>query len=149
MPSGGNTRVHDVAADCAEVGDEAGRRRPAEAVVVGDHRGRVPAGLVVQAVAEPGVPLGAVAVEAEVVRRLHLQRRLLRAGDAVDERHLGVVLGVVGDGDASSPDSGPMTISASVLLDERADLLDDPVRACRRHSRRRRPRSVGRRRWRR
>ena len=89
----------DVAADGAEVGDEAGRRRPAEAVVVGDHRHRAPAGLVVQAVAEPGVPLRAVAVEAEVVLRLHLQRRLLRTGDAVDERHLGMVLGVVGDGD--------------------------------------------------
>ena len=127
MPSGGNTWVHDVAADGAEVGDEARRRRPAEAVVVGDHRGGVPSGVVVQGVAESGVPLRTVTVEPEEVRRLHLQRRVLRAGDPVDERDLGMILGVVGDGDALVARERPDDDVGSVLLDELADLLDGAV----------------------
>ena len=70
----------------------------------------------------------AVAVEAEVVLRLHLQRRLLRAGDAVDERHVGMVLGVVGDGDRLVARQRADDDLGVVLLDERADLLDDAVR---------------------
>ena len=89
----------DLAARGAELRDEAGRRRPAEAVVVGDDRGLPPPELVVGEVAEAGVPLRAVAVEAEEVRRLHLERRVLRARGAVDERLVRVLLGVVGDRD--------------------------------------------------
>ena len=49
------------------------------------------------------------------------------AGDAVDERHLGVVLGVVGDGDALVAGQRADDDLGAVLLDERADLLDDAV----------------------
>ena len=83
--------------------------------------------VVVQEVAQSGVPLGAVAVEPEEVRSLHLQGGLLRAGDAVDERHLGVVLGVVGDGDAFVARERADHDLGAVLLDELADLLDDAV----------------------
>ena len=55
--------------------------------------------LVVGDVAQAGVPLRAVPVEAEEVRRLHLERRVLRARGAVDERLVRVLLGVVGHGD--------------------------------------------------
>src|SRR3954452_14797059 len=91
--------LRDVAADAAELGDEARRRRPREAVVVRDDRGRLPLQLVVREVAETGVPLRTVTVEAEEVRRLHLQRRVLRARRPVDERLRRMLLGVVRDGD--------------------------------------------------
>src|SRR5688572_12402628 len=62
----------DPAADSAEVGDDAGRRRPGEAVVVPDERGRAPAELLVDDLTEARVPLGAVAVVAEQVLRRDL-----------------------------------------------------------------------------
>ncbi len=83
--------------------------------------------VVVQDVAQTGVPLCTVAVEAEEVRSLHLQGRLLRAGDAVDEGHLGMVLGIVGDRDAFVARERPDNDVGAVLLDDLADLLDDPV----------------------
>ena len=52
---------------------------------------------------------------------------VLCAGDAVDERHLGVILGVVGDGDALVAGQRPDDDVGAVLLDERPDLLDRPV----------------------
>ena len=101
----------------------------------------LPAELVVRVVAEAGRPLRAVRVEAEEVRRLHLQRRVLRAGDAVDERLVRVLLRVVGDRDA-------------LVAGERADRgrrrppapsgaasPRSPCRRCRRRSRSRRSRS--------
>ena len=48
-------------------------------------------------------------------------------GDAVDERHFRVVLGVVGDGDALVTGERADHDLGAVLLDERADLLDDAV----------------------
>ena len=90
----------DLAADRAELGDEAGQRRVRERVVVTDDRRRLPAEVVVGVVAQTGRPLRAVRVKAEEVRRLHLQRRVLRAGDAVDERLVRVLLRVVRDRDA-------------------------------------------------
>ncbi len=99
----------------------------AEAVVVGYDRDGVPAGLVVEDVAEPGVPDGALAVEAEVVLRLHLEGGLLRPGDAGQGRQLRVVAGVLRDRDAliarqrSDDDLGP------VLFDQLADLTQDRV----------------------
>src|SRR6185369_1523267 len=68
--------LRDVAAYRAELCDEAGGRRPGEAVVVGDHCGRLPTQLVVGEIAETGVPHRAVAVEAEEVRRPHLEGRV-------------------------------------------------------------------------
>src|SRR4051794_33600806 len=84
--------LRDVAADAAELGDEARRRRPREAVVVRDDRGRLPLQLVVREVAETGVPLRTVTVEAEEVRRLDLQRRVLCARRPVDKRLRGMLL---------------------------------------------------------
>src|SRR6185295_14756309 len=119
----------DLAAGRAELRDEARRRGPAEAVVVGDDRGLAPAELVVGHVAEARVPLRAVAVEAEEVRRLHLERRVLRARGAVDERLVRVLLGVVGHrdrlvaGERADHDVGVQ------LLHQAAGLLDRQVRA--------------------
>src|SRR3954471_21634115 len=89
----------DLTAGRAELRDEAGRRRPGEAVVVGDDRGLLPPERVVGDVTKASVPLGAVPVEAEEVRRLHLERRVLRARGAIDEGLVGMLLGVVGHGD--------------------------------------------------
>src|SRR4029077_18444890 len=66
---------------------------------VRDDRRRLPAELVVRKVAEAGVPLRAVAVEAEEVRSADLQGRVLRAGRTVDKRLRRVLLRVVGDRD--------------------------------------------------
>ena len=93
-------RVHplrDLAAHRAEVGDEAGRGRPAEAVVVHDDRGLAPTELLVRDLTGAGIPLSAVAVIAEHVLRSDLQRRILRAGGADDERLRRVRLRVVRD----------------------------------------------------
>ena len=117
----------DVPAGGAEVGDETRRRRPAEAVVVGDHGDGVPSGVVVHGVAETGVPLGAVTVVPEEVRRLHVQRGVLGTGDAVDEGDVRMIERIVGDGDSfvsrerADHDVGP------VLLDEGADLLHGAI----------------------
>ena len=90
----------DLAADGAELRHEAGERGVRERVVVADDGGGLPVQLVVGVVAETGRPLRAVRMEAEEVRRLHLERRVLRARDAVDERLVRMLLGVVGDRDA-------------------------------------------------
>ena len=118
---------YDVAADRAELGDEARGGGPAEAVVVGDHGRGVPAGLVVEDVPETGVPLGAVAVEPEEVRRLDDHGGLLGTGDAVEERHVGMILGVVRDGDALVARERPDHHVGAVLLDDLANLLNDAV----------------------
>ena len=120
--------LRDLAARRAELRDEAGRRRPAEAVVVGHDRGRLPAELVERDVAETGVPLRAVTVEAEEVRRLHLERRVLRARGAVDERLVRVLLGVVGDRDRLVAGQRADHDVGIQLLHEPARLLDGRVR---------------------
>ena len=91
--------LRHLAADAAELGNEPGRRRPREAVVVRDDRSRPPTELVVGEVAQAGVPHRAVAVEAEEVRRPHLQRRVLRTRRAVDEGLVLVLFRVVRDRD--------------------------------------------------
>ena len=116
--------LRDLAARRAEVGDEAGRRRPAEAVVVGDHSGLAPVQLVVGDVAQAGVPLRAVSVEPEEVRRLDLQRRVLRARGAVDERLGGMLLGVVGHRDGLVTGERADHDVGAVLLHQLAGLLD-------------------------
>ena len=87
--------LRDLPADRAEVGDDPGAGRPAEAVVVHDDRGPTPAQLLVEDLAEAGVPLGPVAVVAEHVLRCDLQGRILRARRPDDERLRRVRLGVV------------------------------------------------------
>ena len=84
----------------AEVRDKPCRRRPAERVVVHDHHRVPPAELAVGEIARARVPLRAITVEAEEVRRAHLERGVLRPGRAVDERLLRLGLRVVRDGDA-------------------------------------------------
>ena len=118
----------DLATDGAEVRDEPGGRGVAEAVVVGDDRDGPPALLVVLDVAETGVPDRPVAVEPEEVRRLYLQRRFLRAGDAGEHRQVGVGLGVLGDGDALVSREWPDDDVGAELLDEPPHLLEDAVR---------------------
>src|SRR3954449_1146725 len=118
----------DLTAGRAELGDEARRRRPGEAVVVRDDRGLLPPQLVVRDVTQPGVPLGAVPVEAEEVRRLHLERRVLRARGAVDERLVRVLLGVVGDRDRLVARQRADHHVGVELLHEPPHLLDGGVR---------------------
>ncbi len=89
--------LRDLPADRAEVRDDPGARRPAEAVVVHDDRGLTPAQLLVEDLAEAGVPLGTVAVVAEHVLHRELQGRILRARRSDDERLRQVRLGVVRD----------------------------------------------------
>ena len=99
----GRRRPHalrDLAADPAEVGDDAGCRSPREAVVVTDQRGRSPAELLVDDLPETGVPLRAVTVVAEDVLRCDLHRRILRPGGADDHGLLRVGLRPVGDRDS-------------------------------------------------
>ena len=114
----------DLAADRAELGHEAGQRRVRERVVVTDDRGGLPAEVVVGVVAETGRPLRAVRVEPEEVRRLHLQRRVLRAGDAVDERLVRVLLRVVRDRDALVAGERADHDVGVLLLHQAARLLD-------------------------
>src|SRR3954447_2633998 len=121
--------LRDLAARGAELGDEPGRRGPAEAVVVGHDRRLAPAELVVGQVAEARVPLRAVAVEAEEVRRLHLQRRVLRAGRAVDERLVRMLLGVVGHRDRLVARQRPDHDVGVELLHQPPGLLDRRVGA--------------------
>ena len=121
--------LDDLAARGAELGDEARRRRPAEAVVVGDHRRRPPPELVVGDVAQAGVPLRAVPVEAEEVRGPHLERRVLRARGAVDERLGRVLLGVVGHGDRLVAGERADHDVGTELLHEPPGLLDRRVGA--------------------
>ena len=117
----------DIAAHRAEFRDEPCGRRPREAVVVRHDRGGLPAQLVVGEVAEAGVPHRAVTVEAEEVRRLHLQRRVLSAGGAVDERLRGMLLCVVGDGDRLVPRERADHHVRTELLHEPLGLLDRSV----------------------
>ena len=91
--------LRDLAADAAEVGDDAGGRGPREAVVVADQRGRSPAELLVDDLPEAGVPLRAVAVVAEQVPRCDLHRRVLRPGGADDHGLRRILLRPVRDGD--------------------------------------------------
>ena len=111
----------DLSAGRAELRDEAGHRRPAEAVVVADHRRRPPTELVVGQVAQAGVELRAVTVEAREVRRPHLERGVLRAGRTVDEGLLRVLLGVVGHRDR-------LIARERADHDVRAELLHQPPR---------------------
>ena len=80
-----------------------------------------------QDVAQTCVPLRTVTGEAEEVGSLHLQGCLLGTRDAVDERHLRVVLGVVGNRDAFVTGERPENDIGAVLLDDLADLLDGAV----------------------
>ena len=114
----------DVAAEGAELGHEAGERRVRERVVVTDDRGRPPAERVVRVVAETGRPLGAIRVEAEEVRRLHLQGRVLGARGAVDERDLGMLQRVVRDRDALVARQRADEDLGAELLDQAPSLLD-------------------------
>ena len=91
--------LRDLAADRAEVGDDARRGRPAEAVVVHDDGGVAPTEPLVRDLTDAGVPLRPVAVVAEHVLRRDLQRRILRAGGADDERLGRMRLRVVRDVD--------------------------------------------------
>ena len=113
-----------LAADGAELGHEARERRVRERVVVTDDRGGLPAEVVVGVVAKTGRPLRAVRVEAEEVRRLHLQRRVLRAGDAVDERLVRVLLRVVRDRDALVTGQRADHDVGVLLLHQASRLLD-------------------------
>ncbi len=114
----------DVAADRAVLGHEAGQRRVRERVVVTDDRGLLPAQRVVGVVAEARGPLRAVRMEAEEVRRLHLERRVLRARDAVDERLVRMLLGVVRDRDALVAGERTDQDVGVLLLHQAAGLLD-------------------------
>src|SRR5207247_10807747 len=67
------------------VAPEAGCARAAEAVVVHGDRRLAPTEALVRDLPGAGVPLRAVAVVAEEVRRSHLERRLLPTGRAVDK----------------------------------------------------------------
>ncbi len=87
--------LRDLPADRAEVRDHPGAGRPAEAVVVHDDGGLTPTELLVEDLAEAGVPLGTVAVVAEHVPRRDLKGRILRARRPDDERLRRVGLGVV------------------------------------------------------
>ena len=80
--------------------------------------------VVVRVVAQAGRPLRAVRMEAEEVRRLHLQRRVLRAGDAVDERLVRMLLGVVRDRDALVARERADQDVRVLLLHQAACLLD-------------------------
>ena len=80
--------------------------------------------LVVGVVAQAGRPLRAVRVEAEEVRRPDLQRRVLRTGDAVDERLVRMLLGVVGDRDALVTRERADEDVRVLLLHQPARLLD-------------------------
>src|SRR6185503_4758716 len=118
----------DLAARRAELGHEAGQRGVRERVVVADDRGLAPAKLVVGVLAETGRPLRTVAVEPEEVRRLHLQRRVLRARGAVDERLVRVLLRVVRDRDALVARQRADEDVRVLLLHQTAGLLDRLVR---------------------
>ena len=78
--------LRDLSADRTEVRDHPSTGRPAEAVVVHDDRGLTPTELLVEDLADAGVPLGPVAVVAEHVLRCDLQGRVLRARRPDDER---------------------------------------------------------------
>ncbi len=91
--------LRDLTADRAEVGDDARARRPAEAVVVHHDRGLAPAELLVGDLADARVPLGTIAVVAELVRRRELQRRILGPGGADHDRLLRIRLRVRSDRD--------------------------------------------------
>ena len=91
--------LRDLAACRTEVGDEARGGRPREAVVVHDHRGVSPTPLLVEDLADAGVPLRAVSEVAEHVLRSDLHRRVLRSGGADDDGLVEVALGPVGRGD--------------------------------------------------
>ena len=91
--------LRDLPADCAEVGDHASRRRPAEGVVVHDDRGVPPTEPLVRELADAGVPLGPVPEVAEQVLRRDLHRRVLRARGTDDDRLRGIRLRPVRDRD--------------------------------------------------
>ena len=121
--------VDDRPAGGAEVGDEPGGRRPARAVVVGDHGDRPPAVLPVDVLAEAGVPLRGVAVVAEDVAPGDLHRRLLRRRRAEDDRLARVRPGPLRGGDRLVTRRRPDE-HVRVLLDhEPVELAKDRLRA--------------------
>ena len=126
MFSGGDALGH-LAAEGAELRDEARGRRPAERVVVLDDVDVAPLEDVVGNPAGAGVPLRAVAVPAEEVRRAHDHRRVEGARGAVDERLRGMRLGVLGDRDALVTGQRPDHDVGPELLDEALGLLDGEV----------------------
>ena len=117
-----------IATNATELGDKARRGRPTEAVVVSDNRRRVPTQLVVENVTDTSVPLCTVAVEPEEVRRLNMHRRLLRPGNAVQERNLRMVLGVVRDSNRLITRKWADHHIGAVLLHDLANLLNCTIR---------------------
>ena len=120
--------LRDLAAGCAEVSDDPCARRPGEAVVVHDDGRGLPA-LLVHEVADAGVPLRTVAVVAEEVRRPHLERRVLRARGAVDERLRRMRLRIVRHGDRLVTRQRADQDVRAELLHQALRLLDREVRA--------------------
>src|SRR6202158_508568 len=120
----GPDAVGDVATDRAELRDESGERGVWERVVVADHGRGAPAERVVRVVAETGRPLRPVGVEAEEVRSLNLESRVLGARDAVEECLVRLRLGVVGHGDALVTGEGADHDVGAELFDEPPRLFD-------------------------
>src|SRR6266508_133474 len=116
--------LRDVAANRAELRHETGDLRVREVVVVADRDDVAPTQRVVGVIAEPRRPLRAVVVEAEEVRRAHLERGVLRTRDPVHEGDSGLFLRVVGYGDALTPRERAHEDVNLLLLDEPPGLLD-------------------------
>ena len=116
--------LRDLAAPCTELGDEAGARRVAEAVVVHEDRRFAPTETLVGKLTCTGVPLSAVAVVAEEVLRPDLERRLLTARGAVQEGLLRMRLRVVRDGDTLVTGERADHDLASELLHQAPCLLE-------------------------
>ncbi len=116
--------LRDLTTDRAEVGDDAGPGRPAEAVVVHHDCGLAPTELLVRDLTDAGVPLSAVTVVAEHVLRCDLQRRILRPGGADDERLVRVLLRVVRDVDGLVPGQRADHHVRLELLHQTTRLLD-------------------------
>src|SRR5262245_47050401 len=101
--------------------------RVRERVVLGDHHHLLVALVLERVVAEAHHPLGALGVEAEEVRRRVDERRRLRPGRAVDERDVGLRLGVVLDRDALRARERAHHDLNLVLLDQLARGVDGDV----------------------
>ncbi len=90
----------DLAAETAELQGQTEHLRVDERVILTDRRDRAVAFVVVDVLAETGLPLGAVHVEAEEVLRRVDVGGFLGTRASIDEGHVGLGLGIVANGDA-------------------------------------------------
>ena len=115
----------DVAAERAELGDEAGDLRPTGRIVLADRHGVPPPESAVGVGAEPGRALRGIRCKTEEIRGRTLERRRLLAARR-RERDLRLFPGVLpNDEPFTGVSFGPTTMSAPLVLDDSAERVKE------------------------